>query len=334
MTTFLAIGDPHFKTSNITECKQMIINTCNLIAEKTPDFVVCLGDILHTHEKIHIEALCVATNFIEEIAKLVPIYVIIGNHDRCNNSDFLTDKHAFNGLKNKPNIEIIDTTKEYHIKGDRFVMVPYVEPGRFMEALNKIDNPIVGTRCIFAHQEFLGAKLGPRFSEDGDPWPLNNPLIISGHIHDYDMLQRNIIYVGTPMQHAFGDTADKTVSLFTLKELDYVEERLDLGLIKRKIIYMKISELNDAWTPPDNCLVKLVLKGSESELKTAAKHPKITQLRSNGIKVDTKLDTKRTSSPLADPTPHKNFLEVLYERVSQEPSTVEAYTEIFAATTA
>lgn len=335
----IAIGDPHFKASNVSESKAMVDKICEKIVELDPTFVVCLGDVLHTHEKIHIEPLCLATSFIIRMAQLKPTYVIIGNHDRPNNSDFLTDRHAFNGLKNHPNINIIDTTKEENIGAYKFVFVPYVYPGRFMEALEKLEDPLNNTKAIFAHQEFMGAKMGAIVSEAGDPWPIKNPLTISGHIHDYDDLQTNLIYTGTPMQHAFGDRSDKTISFFKFmqKSTDdqslnsgWEQTRIDLNLIKRKIVRIKCSELNDNWQPPANCLVKVTLYGSSSELKTIMKHPRVKELQKLGISIAYKEDRNCLKSPLKNPTPHQNYLHSLYQEISADPELVKVYTEIFS----
>jgi hypothetical protein len=69
--------------------------------------------------------------------------------------------------------------------------------------------------CVFAHQEFFGAKLGIKTSVEGDVWPLEAPYCISGHIHDYCHLQPNLWYVGTPIQHGIADVGEKTISAFT-----------------------------------------------------------------------------------------------------------------------
>lgn len=333
----IAIGDPHFKASNVPEATVMVDRICQKIKDLDPTFVVCLGDILHTHEKIHVEPLCLATSFLLRMAQLKPTYLIIGNHDRPNNSDFLTNKHAFNGLKDHPNMYIIDTTKEYKIGDYRFVFVPYVYPGRFMEALNKIENPLTETKCIFAHQEFLGAKMGAIESTVGDPWPIINPLVVSGHIHDYDDLQTNMIYTGTPMQHAFGDRDDKTISLFEFipiqKEEDkgWKQTRLELNLIKRKIVRMKCSELNNDWQPPKNCLVKLILYGSDAELKTIMKHPKVKELQKVGISIAYKENSNSLTSPLKNPKPYQNYLTTLYQEISTDSNLIQMYQEIFGS---
>lgn len=94
----------------------------------------------------------------------------------------------------------------------RVAFCPYVPPGRFAEALGLLPCSLDSINLIFAHQEFRNAKLGAFLSETGDEWPVTNPYVVSGHIHQYDLLQPNLLYVGTPLQLAFADS-DKKVLL-------------------------------------------------------------------------------------------------------------------------
>ena len=51
-------------------------------------------------------------------------------------------------------------------------------------------------------------------SNEGDPWETSKPLCVSGHIHDYDKLKSNLIYVGTPIQHGYSDNGRKNSIFF------------------------------------------------------------------------------------------------------------------------
>lgn len=223
----LTIGDPHFKTKNKKETDLMVTKTLELIDQIKPDFVVILGDTLDTHEKIHVVPLTQAILWIEKIASRLPVYLLIGNHDRPNNSDFLSGYHPFQGLKGKKNITVVDTTIADEIQGHQFLFVPYVPNGRFTEALTYgcSSENIPSLTTIFAHQEFFGAKMGAIISTSGDKWPLTYPFVVSGHIHDYSIPQENIVYTGTPMQHAFGDSSHKTISLFTFPNVEKSQDK-------------------------------------------------------------------------------------------------------------
>ncbi len=322
----LTIGDPHFKVSNVPETDEMVANLL-MVAEKTkPTIIVCLGDILHCHEKIHVTPLMRAERMIQSLSKIAPTFLLIGNHDRPNNSDFLTDRHAFNSLKQWPNIYIVDTTMDANIKGYRFVFVPYVPPGQFLEALNTIDNPLVGTTAIFAHQEFYQAKMGAILSKAGDKWDLNYPLVISGHVHDYDKLQSNLIYVGTPLQHAFGDHSDKKISLFTFQENTWDEERIDLGLTKRLIVYITPDDIH-TYEPPPNSLVKLVIQGDKGSLSAVSKLDKYKQLEEAGVSI--KLKPTKSNTVKNGPILRLNYKDRLYTKVQNNEGVLKWFKSIF-----
>jgi DNA repair exonuclease SbcCD nuclease subunit len=208
MINVIAIGDQHFKVSNIKEVNLFIEKITFLIKEKKPDFVVLLGDLLDTHERLHITPLNKAYELIDNIRKICKTYVLVGNHDMENNSVYLNDKHWLNSLKQWDNVTIVDKV----IKENNFIFVPYVFVGRFEEALNTLNEDWKNNiNCIFAHQEFKGCKMGAFDSIDGDIWDINNPNVISGHIHSNQTPQKNIYYPGSSLPVAFGESAKNII---------------------------------------------------------------------------------------------------------------------------
>ena len=91
----IAIGDPHFQVSNIPEVDLFISKIYDLALEKNPDAIVILGDLLHTHEKVHTVPLNKAYEFIDKMRQISKTYVIVGNHDMCFGRD--TPILMFNG---------------------------------------------------------------------------------------------------------------------------------------------------------------------------------------------------------------------------------------------
>ena len=308
----LTIGDPHFKVNNVRETDEMSAKILALIVELQPDAVVCLGDILDRHETIHVSPLMRATFFLQKIAEMVPLYIVIGNHDRPNNSNFLTNEHPFNALKEWHNTVVADCVKVAEIKGQTFMFVPYVPPGTFRQALDTVPN--VKVSAIFAHQEFYGAKMGAIVSTVGDKWDLSEPLVISGHIHDFDVLQANVIYVGTPIQHAFGDRCDKTVSVFTF-ETGFEHQRIDLKVVRRLTVTVNTTEAL-TYVPPNNSIVKLIISGSAEEIQTFIKlrTDRIKQLNRLGIKVVYK--SVNTSLPVVNKST-QSYTQRLHEAANE-----------------
>ncbi len=327
----LVVGDPHFKVGNIPESDEMVDRLVKVAKVVKPRFIVVLGDVLHRHEKIHVSPLMRAEKMIRLLSEISHTYLIVGNHDRPNNSNYLTDEHPFNAMKHWNNTTIVDKVVEDVIDGKRFIFVPYVPPGKLEDALNTISEPLNNTVGIFCHQEFYGAKMGAIKSQAGDKWPTTHPLTISGHVHDHDLLQPNLIYVGTPMQHAFGDREDKTVSIFTFNielETGWNEDRVDLGLKKRIITYLTPEKIHTYEPPPDK-LVKVVIKGDEAEIKAIAKLDKIKQLKKMGIKISYKITSDNK-------IPEKNGLilrlgykDRLITEIQQDPKQVEWFNKLF-----
>jgi DNA repair exonuclease SbcCD nuclease subunit len=310
-------------------CTQIL----DLIYKTCPHAVVCLGDILDRHETIHVGPLLRSISFLKSISKDFKLYLIIGNHDRPNNNVFMTEEHPFTALKMWNNTIVVDKTVKDVINGKDFVFVPYVSPGRFKEALSGID--FRDARAIFAHQEFYGAKMGPVPSVQGDRWEKDYPLVISGHIHEFDRLQDNIIYTGTPIQHSYGDREDKGVFLFRfgddrLGELRVtVEDRFDkfeLDIPKKKIINIQVSEIDTIKKLDPKCQYKVIISGTPQELKCIklGKYPRNVKLSFKTVstigKTEAVVDIEK-----------KDFLGLVFEEL-KTLELISYYQEIFGAT--
>lgn len=333
--TMLAIGDPHFKVSNVRETDLMVEAIYRKAREYNPDIIIVLGDVLDRHETIHVSPLTRAIKFLGALMQIAPVYVLIGNHDLKNNRQFLSDEHPFTALKYWGHrMTVVDTTTVTIIKGQKFVFVPYVPPGRFEEALNVCPGWQDAT-CIFGHQEFYGCQMGAIISEEGDVWPLTHPYVVTGHIHDYQEPQVNILYTGTPIQHAFGDRHDKTISLFTYHSPQVRDHnRIDLGLPRKHIVKITCAEVS-TYVPQPNCELKIAIRGTSGEIKAIMKHPNIDIWKKAGYKIVYKdLPLDKVDMPFDDNNPviskaPLRFSTVLYNTISNNPRLGALYNKIF-----
>jgi DNA repair exonuclease SbcCD nuclease subunit len=289
----------------------MCNQTLDLLNIHQPNAVVCLGDVLDRHETIHVGPLLRSIQFFESIAQNYKLYILIGNHDRPSNQVFMTDEHPFTALKLWKNTTIVDKTCIDQIEGISFAFVPYVPPGRFMEALEGVD--IGAMRAIFAHQEFYGAKMGATESLVGDKWDESFPLVISGHIHDYDQLQNNIIYTGTPIQHAYGDREDKGVFMFRFG-YTVESEMLDLKIPKKKIVRVKASNIASLKSLDSSSHYKIVITGTPEEIKSLKLGPYVSKLAKYKLAYKT-VSTITDMHPCPEDMDSKDFLETLYEEI-------------------
>jgi DNA repair exonuclease SbcCD nuclease subunit len=322
MVKCLVIGDPHFQVNNVEDCEQLIENLIEITKKESPDFIVVLGDLLHTHERIHTIPLKMATKLLRELSNLKKTFLLIGNHDLISNQEYLSDNHAFNSFKYwGEQLIICDSIKEYSIKPFNFVFCPYVPNGRFKEAIGESlinKNPT----CIFAHQEFKGCYLNPvAMSENGDQWEATDPFVISGHIHNEQWVNENIWYVGSSMQHAFGESDKKCVGLvkFDVGGSKPEIKLIETGLTKKKIVYLDISKAEN-FRPEENTQTKIVLKGTAEEFKAFRKSSEYTKLSELGLKISfiPKEETLNHQTPKK-----REIVDILKELVKEEPENVQ-----------
>ena len=289
-TSVLFIGDPHIQIDNIQEVDLCLKKLIILAKEKLPTFIVIAGDLLHTHERLHTTPLNKSYDFINEMRNISKTYVLVGNHDYENNSQFLSTNHWMNGLKEWKNVTIIDKVIVENINNRQFTFVPYVSPGRFKEALHTVFSDekmdLLKCDCIFAHQEFFGCKMGAIVSVEGDKWPDDYPNIVSGHIHSRQRPQKNIYYSGSMLQHAFGESTKNIVAYLIFdNDRDYFLEEIDLELPRKKIIYMDVENLDDYKLVKTEDKIKITVSGSYEQFKALKKTKKYKSIIDTGVKV-------------------------------------------------
>lgn len=285
MCKFLVIGDPHFREDNIPEMKDFSKQVLEIVHKNNFDAVVILGDTLHTHKNMNMPAFNEAVDFIFDISDKVQTFVLIGNHDLISSKVFLSKYNPFVCFKRYQNIHVIYKPEIFEVKTFNFLFVPFIPTGRYFEALKSIDIDFTKIKAVFSHQEFRGCKMeNMDISENGDPWPLDYPLNISGHIHMYQQPQVNLIYPGTPIQHTFKELPDKAISIFEFTTTGYTFERLPLNLPKKIEITVYINQLDDLKLN-DYDKYKIRILGTASEIKTLIKTQKYKELQDKGVKL-------------------------------------------------
>lgn len=318
----LAIGDPHFMIKNIPEVEIFVKKLEELIKNENPDYIVMLGDLLHEHERLHTIPLNIAYNFIKMLSSYAYTYCIVGNHDLINNKQYLTDNHWMNAMKDWDNVKVIDKV----ITENNFVFCPYVPPGRFIEAVESYIKS--DTKCVFAHQEFYGCKMGAIVSVEGDKWLDTHPIVISGHIHSNQRPQDNVYYPGASLQHAFGESEKNIIPIITFSDSGYDIREVDLELPRKKIVYVDIENIDDYEVKDTKHKLKIKLSGNYEEFKTFKKSVKYKELSKKGIKISYK--PKKVEEKIND-IDSSDFLKILHNLVIKEKNSylLSDYNHIF-----
>lgn len=250
----LFVGDIHIKFNNLVEVDKVISYIKKNIDSSNIDIAVLAGDILDTHGVVHTQLMNKAFELINTLTSNgVKTYILVGNHDYIDNSQFCSENHWLAGVKGRScdgdaTLTIVDSP--IAIENGKIVMVPYVPNGRFQEALDLYlpEGTWRTSWCIFAHQEFKGCKMGAIISEEGDEWDESFSDVISGHIHEKQRPQKNIYYPGSAINHSFGYDS-QGISIFTFLEKNKVkEEVISLDFAKKKIEYITVEEATQKFT--------------------------------------------------------------------------------------
>lgn len=312
MARLLVVGDVHIKLDNIPDIQLLVQKLEHELITRKPDALILLGDILHTHERIHTTCLNQAEQMFRICTNHVPTYVLVGNHDYISNSQFLTTNHWMTPFKRWNNLTIVDQVTPFTINGNHFVACPYVPDGRMIEALSKYPE-WMDAAMIFGHQSLDGVKMGAITMEKVEEWQPHYPFLCSGHIHDKQNVQPNLYYTGTPMQHAYGEKHNKTICDFYVENGKIVRhEELELKVSVKRIEYITVSQAYSyAPTIDPHETVRLTVKGTKEECsifkKTPAFHAltKVAKVVFDEIEMDTPRTEEITST----------FHEVLYKNI-------------------
>jgi DNA repair exonuclease SbcCD nuclease subunit len=323
MVKVLAVGDVHIKLDNLLEIQKLTEEILSIIKHHQPDYLVLLGDILHTHERIHTNCLNQAADLFRKCSALLPTYVLVGNHDYISNSQFLTTEHWMNPFKEWPGLSIVDRVTRV----GEAVLCPYVPDGRFVEALDTLED-WQSASLIFAHQTLDGVKMGPVAVEGVEKWREDYPMLCCGHIHDRQRPQQNLYYTGTPIPHAFGEGNEKSVALFTDGEL----KEIPLDVCKKKIYYLTTEEAYQfSYLPKPELLhrIRLTIRGSPEENKAFRKSGKYRELLSQNVKMVFDQPEKEEEQKLQV----KRVEELLYEMVKSDIHLKHHYHTYFSGLT-
>jgi DNA repair exonuclease SbcCD nuclease subunit len=349
--TALVIGDTHFKNSvkgsTYNDSLEFIQRVTDIAKKHKPTFIVLLGDILDSH-KIQVHTHKLAEKLISNLSAISQTYILIGNHDFINNSQFLTDNHIFTPFKKWKNVHIADVQPlVLEIAEKMFIFCPYTPPGRFQEALDKLTESGYNwdlADCIFAHQEFKGASNGKTISTKGDDWDEDFPIVISGHIHEESQIRENIFYTGSSTQVNFGESQQKNVWIVKWEDEDESSFKIEkisvVGKIKKNLSQSvesfvenmsNKSTLKELQSQPH----KIVLTGNSEEIKAFKKSKLCKQLSdvSSNVSFEYELEDTIIIEPVSHNNKNTTYREVFHNLIKELPETAHReYESLFGRT--
>lgn len=193
---------------------------------KPGDIIVHLGDLFDNRNIIPINLLNYGMDIVEEIAKIAPLHIIIGNHDLWTKSS--SEINTVRPYKYIPNVFIYDKVKKIQFNGLNILMMPYYD--------NKDDQikAISENRdCeyLFCHSDLNGAKMhltsvAHRNNDKIDVEEFSSfRKVYSGHIHIVQS-SKNFTFVGSIFQMDRNDIGNQK-GIFVLDTNDGSEKFIE-----------------------------------------------------------------------------------------------------------
>lgn len=187
------------------------------------DIVVHLGDLFDNRNVIPINLLNYGMDVVEEISKIAPLHIIVGNHDLWSKS--ASEINTIRPFKWIPNVSIYDKTSRIEFNGIKICMMPFIE--KRLDQINLI-NEFKDCDYLFCHSDLNGCKmhLTSVAHKNSDKIDIEDfkyfKKVKSGHIH---LVQSNkhFSFVGSPFQMDRNDYGDQK-GIFIIDTNDDSEE--------------------------------------------------------------------------------------------------------------
>lgn len=319
----LVVGDLHYQ-EDPTMPTLLNKKIDNILSEGEYDCCILLGDVLHRFKNIDQPALSLVCKLFEIITKHCPLFVLVGNHDYINASQFLTENHSLMPFKHWPKVKIIDTPQIIKMTSDiRILLVPYIPKGQFLEALETVPK-WESVNMIFAHQEFQGCNMGGHVCQDGDGWSEKFPPIISGHAHTKHVVEPNITYIGMPYDLGY-DTEQRYVAQVTFKgksgnptgpvsKIKYIPTNMP----QKKLLRMSLEEVKK-WAPEGIDYYKIKMICTKEEFKQFSKSAHSKDLRMAGVKiVHVSMDPEKVEEILQKRQGCETYKQIFHKLTNEE----------------
>jgi calcineurin-like phosphoesterase family protein len=196
-----------------------------LLKEKVEphDIIVHLGDLFDNRNVIPINLLNYGMDIVEEISKIAPFHIIVGNHDLWSKS--ASEINTVRPFRYIPNVKIYDKTDILEYNGLKILMMPYIE--NRLEQI-KLINDNKDCDYLFCHSDLNGCKmhLTSVAHKNSDKIDIEDfkpfKKVRSGHIH---LVQSNkqFTFVGSIFQMDRNDLGDQK-GIFVIDTIDGSEE--------------------------------------------------------------------------------------------------------------
>lgn len=203
------------------------------------DIIIHLGDLFDNRNIIPINLLNYGMDIVEEISKIAPLHIIVGNHDCWSkSSDEINTIRPFKWI---PNVFIYDKTTKLEFNGLKLCLMPYID-----KRDQQIKLILENRDCdyLFCHSDLNGARMHLTSVAHKNPDKIDvnefTPFkgVYSGHIHIVDR-HKNFTFIGSNFQMDRNDYGDqKGIFILDTKtgEDIFIENRISPIFKKARVV--------------------------------------------------------------------------------------------------
>lgn len=193
---------------------------------KPEDVVVHCGDVFDSRQSINLYVLNKGVTIFEDIAKIMPLYMMIGNHDIF--MKYTNDINSLKVFRNVENLTVIEKPMHMMFGDKKIFFLPWLNKTETIKEL--VQDPKNTSDVLFCHMDIRGLSFN-RFTkiEEGVETEIFKSYnrVYCGHIH-YAQKRNNIRLLGSPYEITRSDGGNtKSVWLYDLAEDEEIQFKND-----------------------------------------------------------------------------------------------------------
>lgn len=276
------ISDVHYNPSTLKLADAAMRQAIEKANELSVPLIVA-GDLHDTKALLRGE--CVKAMIDTFKTTNLPIYVIVGNHDKINER---SEEHSLEFLR--PYVKLVDKPEPLLLApGMSALLLPYYSDAE--ELAKEIEHTAMEGEVLIMHQGVRGANMG-HYVQDKTSLPQDtfaNYRVISGHYHARQDIKCGrprkgavglFSYIGNPYTLTFGEANDPEKGFQVLMSdglLEFVPTNLrkhvvvDAEMWEDSIVYKENSHFDPFVGAKEGDLLWLKITGSRSELAKLSK---------------------------------------------------------------
>ena len=191
---------------------------------KPGDILIHLGDLFDNRTSLPIIIINKVEKILKEISDILPLHIMVGNHDLWNKGSNEINSVRLFGYMNK-NIKVYENTTTIEVNNQKLVLIPWVE--KRLDMIKELgSNP---GDYLFCHSDLNGCRmhLNSVAHRNADKIDVENfggyKDVFSGHIH-ITQQNKNFRFIGSLYQMDRNDTGDqKGITILDLNtgEVDF-----------------------------------------------------------------------------------------------------------------